>query len=233
MDLNSQNAAPGESANGEIRKMDEIEQEILETTDATTEIAPEIEPDSTAEKMFSQNEVNAFLAKETSKIKRRLRKQQQQPINESEPITVTEESATVQALEKILTRLESLESASATAKKDGSFDSMIAGREIDSDVRDLLYQTFDPENPDATAAMIAKLAPGSAPEPPARGYTSPGAPSQSAETVRGPDPLKWSKDDIEVLKREGRFLESLEQWRASLPGGGNGLMATKLRKKRS
>jgi len=50
--------------------------------------------------------------------------------------------------------------------------------------------------------------------------------------MRGLDPLQWSKDDIEVLKREGRFLESLEQWRASLPGGGNGLMATKLRKKK-
>jgi len=229
MDLSNQNAARSESANGEIRKMEDMETEILETTDATTEIAPEVEMNSTAEKMFSQNEVNAFLAKETSKIKRRLRKQTKQTIEPDQPVA-DEGSATVQALEKILSRLESLESASATAKKDGSFESMIAGREIDSDVRDLLYQTFDPANPDATAAMIAKLAP--APEAPAQGYSSPGAPSQSAETMRGLDPMQWSKDDIEVLKREGRFLESLEQWRASLPGGGNGLMATKLRKKK-
>ena len=229
MDLTSQSATRGESANGEIRKMEDMETEILETTDATTEIAPEVEMDSTAEKMFSQNEVNAFLAKETSKIKRRLRKQTNKTIEADQPAP-DEGSATVQALEKILSRLESLESASATAKKDGSFESMIAGREIDSDVRDLLYQTYDPANPDATAVMISKLAP--AQEAPAQGYSSPGAPSQSAETMRGLDPMQWSKDDIEVLKREGRFLESLEQWRASLPGGGNGLMATKLRKKK-
>ena len=229
MDLSNQNAMRGESADGDIRKMEDMETGTLETTDATTETAPEVEMDSTAEKMFTQNEVNAFLAKETSKIKRRLRKQPKQPIETDQP-SADEGSATVQALEKILSRLESLESATATAKKDDSFEAVLAGREIDSDVRNLLYQTFDPANPDATAVMIAKLAP--APEAPAQGYSSPGAPSKSADTMRGLDPMQWSKDDIEVLKREGRFLESLEQWRESLPGGGNGLMATKLRKKK-
>ena len=106
---------------------------------------------------------------------------------------------------------------------------MINGRDVDADVKQLLQKTFDPEHPELTKSMLDKLAPVTTN---ATGYQSPGAPAQSKDIARGPNPMAWSKDDIEVLKREGRFLESLEQWRESLPGGGNGLMATKLRKKK-
>jgi len=220
----SENAMRSDNRKGDIL-MEEQEPD-MENIDSTADTAPEVEEKSTAERTFTQNEVNALLAKESSRLKRKLRKQNNATPQEEAPSE--ESSATVQALEKILGRLERLETDSAEKSREVAFETVVGGREMDEDVRNLLQRTFDPEHPELTTAMLEKLAPITT-NP--TGYQSPGAPSQSRETDHGPNPLTWTQDDIEILVREGRFLESIEKWRETLPGGGSNLLSRKMKRK--
>jgi hypothetical protein len=207
----------------------EIQEEIVESTDSTAETAPAVEEPSTAERTFTQTEVNALLAKESSRLRRKLRKQKpEQPTIDPLPPEPKEESTTLLALEKVLDRIERLETMGVEKSREDSFNHLIGDREVDEDLRVLLYQGYDPKIPERTEKMLSKLASSSE----SSGYISPGAPAKGKDGSKSLNPLAWSKDDIEVLKREGRFLESLEQWRAGLPGGGNALMATKFRKQK-
>jgi len=225
----SEDAIRSDTRRGDILvEEQDTQSETVETIDSTAETAPVVEEASTAERTFTQTEVNALLAKESSRLKRKLRRQKtEQPISPPSP-EPPEESATLLALEKVLDRIERLETVSVEKSKEDSFSSLVGDRELDADLRALLYQSYDPKVPERTEKMIFKLAPSSE----SQGYTSPGAPAKGKDGSKSLNPLAWSKDDIEVLKREGHFLETLEQWRAGLPGGGNGLMATKLRKKK-
>jgi hypothetical protein len=184
------------------------------------------------ERTFSQTEVNALLAREAGKLKRKLKKTNQQANVEPQPMAQPsgEETATMQALNKILGRLENLETDNAQKSKEESFNLLVGRSDVDESVRGLLFNAYDPARPEATSAMLEKLAPLSVSQ--GTGYESPGAPSQSKETIRGVNPMAWSKDDVDVLRQEGRFIESLEKWRSTLPGGGGNLFANRNNKRK-
>ena len=208
----------------------------VDTTLAETETAPVVESqDSTAERTFTQSEVNALMAKEASKLKRRIKKQNgsQRVEPQPPPDNPGEEKVTrtLDALEKIMGRLEQLESDNEEKSREAKFNSIVKGREIDSDVRSLLFTSFDAEHPEQTVQMLDKIS--SFTTHGASTYQSPGAPSQSQETVRGPNPMGWSKDDVQVLRQEGRFIDALEKWRSTLPGGGGNLFANRNNKKKT
>lgn len=208
--------------------MEEQTEQIEEPTtiDSTAETTPQVE--TPVERTFSQTEVNALLAREAGKLKRKLKKTNQQAKVEAQP--PAEETATMQALSKILDRIEHLETSSAQKSKEESFNLLVGRSGIDESVRGLLFNAYDPAHPEATSAMLEKLAPLSVSQ--GTGYESPGAPSQSKETIRGVNPMTWSKDDVDVLRQEGRFIDSLEKWRSTLPGGGGNLFANRNNKRK-
>ena len=59
-------------------------------------------------------------------------------------------------------------------------------------------------------------------------YASPGAPSGAPADVLERDASKWSRDHVERLKADGTFLQELEKYRASLPGGGGGVFRKRI-----
>ena len=205
--------------------------EQTETTDSTADTTAEA-PSGVVERTFTQAEVNALLAKESSKLKRKLKKQQQErPQTQQSPQSPPQEqNATMEALNKILGRLEALETVNVEQSKQQSFDALLGGREVDADVKALIFASYDPNNPTATSSMIDRFATPQDSLPAPTGYQSPGAPAQSKEMVRGLNPMQWSKDDVQVLRQEGRFIEQLEKWRSTLPGGGGNLFANRRNK---
>lgn len=204
-----------------------------ETKDEETKDEEKSEADTSAEdsnnesdeRTFTQKEVNALLAKETSKLKRRIKKQ-----NQEQTKTQTSNDDTVNALGKILDRLEALESASEKQGKKQKFDALLNGREIDADVKELIFSSYDPEKPEASQKLIEKFTKGDDGEgsnESTSDYRSPGAPSSSKDMSRGINPMTWTQDDISVLRSEGRFIDQLEKWRSTLPGGGSNLFHRK------
>ena len=208
--------------------MEETTTEQAETTDSTADTIAEAP--SAVERTFSQEEVNALLAKESSKLKRKLRKQQGQPQSDNTP--KPEQNATMEALDKILGRLERLETVNVEQSREQSFNALIGSKEVDNDVRALLFAGYDPENPTATSSMIERFATPQDSLPTPTGYQSPGAPAQSKEMVRGINPMQWTKDDVQVMRQEGRFIQELEKWRSTLPGGGGNLFANRSNKRK-
>ena len=203
--------------------------EQTETTDSTADTTAEAP--SAVERTFTQEEVNALLAKESSKLKRKLKKQQQErPQTQQSP--PQEQNATMEALNKILGRLEALETVNVEQSKQQSFDALLGGREVDADVKALIFASYDPSNPTAASSMIDRFAAPQDSLPAPTGYQSPGAPAQSKEMVRGINPMQWSKDDVQVMRQEGRFIQELEKWRSTLPGGGGNLFANRNQKRK-
>jgi hypothetical protein len=209
------------------------EQNLEEPTiDSTAEITPEVQEaqprNETVEKVFTQDEVNALLAKESAKLKRRLKKQTPTTIEEQKPPNGME--VVSQSLDKILSRLERLEGNEVQKTKETSFNSLISDRKVDDDLRGLLFASYDPANEEKTISILNKLAPpNSVPE---TNYRSPGAPTSPTELRTGTNPLAWTGDDCDVLISEDRFLESIEKWRETLPGGGSNLFSRKLKKQK-
>jgi len=212
--------------------MQEIEdttpqQEPEQETASTMETAPESAENSTAEKTFSQSEVNAIIAKESSKLRRKLKQKNQQRETTTTTTPPSQQDALTDALTRVMDRLEALEHTGEQRSKEETFSSIVQDREVDPILRDLLFQTFDPKNPAQTLEKLNAL------QPRPEGYTSPGAsPSMSKEMQRGTNPLRWTKDDIAQLQQRGTFLDEVNSWAETLPGGGNGLFKNK-RKKRS
>ena len=129
--------------------------EQTETTDSTADTTAEAP--SAVERTFTQEEVNALLAKESSKLKRKLKKQQQErPQTQQSP--PQEQNATMEALNKILGRLEALETVNVEQSKQQSFDALLGGREVDADVKALIFASYDPSNPTAASSMIDRFA---------------------------------------------------------------------------
>jgi hypothetical protein len=59
-------------------------------------------------------------------------------------------------------------------------------------------------------------------------YNSPGAPSGAPADVLERDAVRWSKDYIDRMRADGTFKDAIEKYRASLPGGNNGLFRKRI-----
>ncbi len=82
--------------------------------------------------------------------------------------------------------------------------------------------------PPGTTTPPAAAAPTEPPAPTGPGYKSPGAPAGAPPEVLDRDATKWSKDYIERLRENGTFLQELDKFRGSLPGGGNGVFRKRI-----
>jgi len=211
------------------------EESIVEqpTTDSTAEITPEAHDEMShngaVEKVFTQEEVNALLARESSKLRRKLKKQTRN-VQEEVPESNNALDMVSSSLDKIVSRLEKLETMETESGKQRAFDNLVGDRKIDDDLKSVLYATFDPSDTEKTISVLDKVSsPNSVPQE--NRYRSPGAPTTTTDQRDNPNPMAWSKDDINVLVKEGRFLDSVEKWRETLPGGGSNLFSRKLRKK--
>ncbi len=103
-------------------------------------------------------------------------------------------------------------------------------RQVDDGIRELLFDSYNPNDPAKTTSLLDRFAAAGNPLPEPTGYQSPGAPAETKQSLRGPNPMNWSKDDVQVLRQEGRFIEQLEKWRSTLPGGGGNLFANRRNK---
>jgi len=112
--------------------MEEIEdtttqQEPEQETTSTMETAPESAENSTAEKTFSQNEVNAIIAKESSKLRRKLKQKQREPTTTTTTTTPPQDALT-DALTRVMDRLEALEHKGEQRSKEETFSSIVQDR---------------------------------------------------------------------------------------------------------
>lgn len=82
--------------------------------------------------------------------------------------------------------------------------------------------------PAASPSAPAAAAPTEPPAPTGPGYKSPGAPAGAPPEVLDRDATKWSPDYIQRLRENGTFLQELEKYRGSLPGGDNGIFRKRI-----
>lgn len=81
--------------------------------------------------------------------------------------------------------------------------------------------------PESAPAPAAPVVAEPAKEP---SYKSPGAPAGAPAEVLNNDATKWSSDYVARQREQGTFLQELEKYRSSLPGGTGGLFRKRLPK---
>jgi hypothetical protein len=165
-------------------------------------------------------------------------KQEQQkpkPMQDSEPNA---------ALAEVMEKQAALEARLAKAEADKAYAETVANLHLTPEQRAELRDLFDPAKPDAFTERVQRLGLGKAPEPAkqetapppeenpvpnGKQYQSPGAPAGArTDEVFESDATKWSKDYIDRLREQGTFLEEVEKYKRSLPGGSNSLFRRRI-----
>lgn len=198
-------------------------------------------------KTFTQEELDAIVAKRVAKAERaaekRARESQQVA---TKPNTQPEQTPKAPAASEPQSNsdIAALRAEFAKERNDRLFAEALSelGVKLNKTQRDLLRGKFDPDDPDSLEE-IAKDAgwlkpapnPTAATQPqaaptnggPAHVQTQrestfrepPGAPNGNPETARGSDLMSWSRDDVQRARENGTFLQEVERFRNSLPGG--------------
>ncbi len=119
--------------------------------------------------------------------------------------------------------VERLRAEAANARADASFWRDVGGLPVSDAERDEL-RTLHQHNQMAYTRRLEQLRAPHQPPPPKRGtFTGTGAaPNPHADPAKK-SPRDWTKDDIKTLREKGEFLNRLNAYRDSLPGGNGGL----------
>lgn len=184
------------------------------------------------ERLFSQAEVDAIVARRVSKAEKATEKRLKQ---DSEPAQKKDVSPTP-GNEELLAKLAALEAKSAFAEALADLD-----WKPSKDDAELLRDAFKAGGADAMAKFANRIKPQQAAAEEkkmddAAKYKSPGAPSGAPPDVLERDATKWGRDYIERLKGEvgkngkSGFMNALEAYRQSLPGGGDGVFRKRIPK---
>ena len=202
--------------------MDEQETETEQVTEEVeTSVEATTEP---AERTFTQAELNKFLAKETSKLKRKMSREAKEKAV-SAPAHTEESNDQNERLDQLLETVESLKARLDEQQTSSKVKNLLASYPGLSDEHAGMVATMYKTDA-AQATKLAELfskSSESAPEPSGPGFKSPGAPAPTPEIDRALDPRSWTKDDISRMRSDGSFKANLEKYRNSLPGGGGGL----------
>lgn len=203
-----------------------------EAAEAIEEAAERVEsePQQPGEKVFTQSEVEALLAKEAAKAKRRVKrelesKMTEAPKNNQEPTTDAGESPVVQELRE---KLERLEAETQARNLESDFLRMAAGADLDDVETDMVRTMIEVGKVEQAKAYLDRKR--AADQPPQRkgpGPNTPAAPNGAAPGTVSDNPMDWPADVIAQKRANGTFLGSLNDYRSKLPGGGGGLFPAK------
>jgi hypothetical protein len=199
------------------------------TTDTTSAVEPEAATEPAAEakpeRTFTQEEVTKLLAKEYSKGKSKGKREAKAEL-ESKPVET--KAKETEPKEELVSRAE-LDAFRAELE----LERKLSGKELSEEE----LQTIR-ENPSAADALIEAYM-NKAEKPPAVAETESASPPEPAQDtpgsargapahVREMDALKWTRDDVERMVRDGTFLQRVNEYRDSLPGGANGIFRRRI-----
>lgn len=193
---------------------------------------PTAEPTEPVAPTFTQEQVNALLAKERNVATRKAKaavKAAQQPKQETttdagDDSKISALAESVQALTGLVQGTIDKQTASESAQ---AFAQDTAGLQI-SDTDKAVLKTLREHSPEVYAAKLGEYrAVDQPPQPKGEGLRTPGAPSATPNAPDMSSPTSWTKDDIAVMRKEGTFLTNLKKARNAMPGGGGGLFPAK------
>lgn len=211
--------------------MQDEQNEVADDTqgETATETATEAEVKS-AERTYTQSELNAIAAKEYQRGKRTAaKKQKEQP-------PVAEPKQSDDRLDVLMNEIMSLKQSIQDKEKKTSFAAIASAFDAPAPVLAALEKSFDPSDPATTLEALKAIAPQTKKDDspiPGAPYQSPGTQSSLPREADVSDPNSWTRDDIARLRKEGRFLDLLDEYAANLPGGhGNVFSAKRSRRKK-
>jgi hypothetical protein len=131
----------------------------------------------------------------------------------------------------VLAKVAALEAKAALAEAISELDWKPAKEDAET-----LRDAYKAGGPELFAKLAGRLKPASpvtgakSAEPANGSYKSPGAPQGAPPETLHQDATKWSADYVARLRADGTFLQELEKYRASMPGGGGGLFRKRIPK---
>lgn len=191
-----------------------------ETSAPESSPEPQLKP---GQVVMTQEEINSIVAREVAKATRKTKRElkAQMAEDKNQPESNPELSADV--LTPLMEKLEALESKLSQQESEKDFEAAVAGVQMTDQQRQIAKALHGKSE----FSVFLEGIKGGQPPPP-KGetpYNSPGGPSPQPGVDRGDPPWKWSGEDVAALKRDGKLLEKLKEWRKAQ--GGNRLFPAK------
>jgi hypothetical protein len=204
---------------------DEEKPEGAENASATAAAG---ENQESRERMFSQAELDAIVAKRVAKAEKSVERRFQ---NSEPQTTQKKEPPPASGSEEFASKVAALEARAAFGDAMSDLD-----WKPSKDDAELLRNAFTNGGDAAMQKLAGRLKPqqqeAKAVDDTSPKYKSPGAPSGAPAEVLAGDALTWSADYVKRLQSEGGLLKEVEKWVADLPGGGGGLFRKQIPKVR-
>lgn len=198
-----------------------------QTTSAEGSGAPPPAPTPTppAERVFTQEEVNAIVGQRLAEERRK--KAPTPEVKQGDAPKGADPEP--DQLSKLFEQVGALSAQLQKSEADRAFAEKVGGIQLSKEQRDLL-RGLPSEQVDAAIKAFGLGAPAKAPTAEAPTYRSPGAVVGAPDEVMQADATKWTSDYISQLQSEGRLLDEVEKWRRGIPGGGQGLFRRRIPK---
>ena len=183
-----------------------------------------------AEPTFTQEQVNALMAKTKAQARRQAKKEFEAmtaPVQTQETPASTGQGDEPPAWAKAMMERDARRDAREAAREsEQNFAASVAGLEMDADTRETFKTLFE-NNHDLFSRQVASLRAKDQPPAPTGEFAGLAAPNPVPNLERATDPLSWTSEDIAVMRKDGTFLKRVQAHANSLPGGGGGLFPAK------
>ncbi len=138
-------------------------------------------------------------------------------------------------LTDLMSKVESLGEKLLQSENDRSFAERIQGLAVTDKQRNVLRNAYSADDSSQFDSLVDAfgITAGDATQPETEAaptYQSPGGVSAPPVELTERDATRWTRDHIDRMKENGTFLSRLEQYRDSLPGGGNGVFRRRIPK---
>ena len=200
--------------------------EEADTESTTPAVVAPAEP--TAEVTFSQEQVNALLAKERATATRKAKQTPKAPTKEQPQNVPNDAIAMLTEQVSALTGLVQASTDKQIAQEaSNAFIADTASLNI-SDTDKAVLKTLKEHSPETYQAKLKEYrSVDNPPDPKGPGHITPGAPSAKPAEADMTQPTSWSRDDIDAMHAAGTFKANLKKARAALPGGRGNLFPAK------
>lgn len=204
-----------------------VEAEATEATEEQEQEQVETKQD-TGEEMVSKSDVERIVKDRLARERRKWAKEQKQKMAEAEPKSQEPATDAVEdRLSEMMARIEERAAALEAKEIEADYRTAVGGVSVDESRAKYLRWAFEHDREAFDAEVKALRAPDLPPEKKGPGFNSPGAPNGVAPGTISDDPRTWSADVIAQKRKDGTFLNDMNKWRDSLPGGGGGLFPAK------
>lgn len=180
---------------------------------------------------FSQEQVNAIVAREVARTKRAASKAQpkKETTTSIERMDLSEQirAAVSNAIGPVTEQLEAMKAETHAAKMANEFMVATEGLSISESDKGMLQTLFQHNREAFDAQVKARKSVDAPPEPRGNGVSAIPAPNPTPSADRLGAPHTWSKDDVARMRADGTLLSNVKKYRDSLPGGGGGLFPAK------